>query len=137
MNDFHRPYYEHEQDEEQEPDTIYDTLEEFAYTYCPSTETFLRDARDFSTPDYIEAWQVHFRDVRYARVIDLDATIQHIKDTAYTRFLVEYAPSVQRTIHRVKTFKEELMMTAWRPRRMEHILDTYGWEVYDNLLGIE
>ena len=34
-------------------------------------------------------------------------------------------------------FKEELMMAAWHPRRLERILETYGWEAYDNLLGVE
>lgn len=33
--------------------------------------------------------------------------------------------------------KEELMMNVWHPRRVEHILTTYGWEAYENLLGEE
>jgi hypothetical protein len=34
-------------------------------------------------------------------------------------------------------FKEELMMAVWHPRRVERILETYGWEALDNLLGVE
>lgn len=33
--------------------------------------------------------------------------------------------------------KEELMMKVWHPRRVEHILETYGWEAYEKLLGVE
>lgn len=42
-----------------------------------------------------------------------------------------------RTIHDCKAIKEELMMKVWHPRRVEHILETYGWEAYENLLGEE
>jgi hypothetical protein len=28
-----------------------------------------------------------------------------------------------------------LMAAVWHPRRVEHILDTYGWDAYENLLG--
>ncbi len=34
-------------------------------------------------------------------------------------------------------FKEELMMAVWHPRRVEKLIETYGWEAYDNLLGVE
>jgi len=27
------------------------------------------------------------------------------------------------------------MAAVWHPRRVEHILDTYGWDAYENLLG--
>ena len=42
-----------------------------------------------------------------------------------------------RTIQDCLLVKEELMMNVWHPRRMEHILETYGWEAYENLLGVE
>ena len=42
-----------------------------------------------------------------------------------------------RTIATCKHIKEELMMAAWHPRRVERILDLYGWEAYENLLGVE
>jgi hypothetical protein len=42
-----------------------------------------------------------------------------------------------RTIQNCRIIKEELMMNVWHPRRVEHILETYGWEVLDNLLGVE
>lgn len=34
-------------------------------------------------------------------------------------------------------YKEELMMNVWHPRRVERILNLYGWEALDNLLGVE
>ena len=34
-------------------------------------------------------------------------------------------------------FKEELMQVAWHPDRVGRILETYGWDVLDNLLGVE
>jgi hypothetical protein len=34
-------------------------------------------------------------------------------------------------------FKEELMQVVWHPRRVGRILETYGWDVLDNLLGVE
>jgi hypothetical protein len=40
-----------------------------------------------------------------------------------------------RAIQACKLLKEEIMMAAWHPRRVEHILTTYGWEAYENLLG--
>lgn len=41
-----------------------------------------------------------------------------------------------RAIQNCKSIKEELMMNVWHPRRVEHILTTYGWEAYENLLGM-
>lgn len=34
-------------------------------------------------------------------------------------------------------FKEELMMKVWHPDRVGTFLETYGWEAFDNLLGVE
>jgi hypothetical protein len=34
-------------------------------------------------------------------------------------------------------FKEELMMKVWHPDRVGKFLETYGWEAFDNLLGVE
>lgn len=40
-----------------------------------------------------------------------------------------------RTIHNCKAIKEDLMAAAWHPQRIERLLETHGWEAYDNLLG--
>ena len=40
-----------------------------------------------------------------------------------------------RTIHNCKAIKEDLMAAAWHPRRIERLLETHGWEAYENLLG--
>lgn len=37
-------------------------------------------------------------------------------------------------ILRCKQIKEDLMAAVWHPRRVGHILETYGWEAYENLL---
>ncbi len=42
-----------------------------------------------------------------------------------------------RAIHNCRAIKEDLMAAAWHPRRVEHILETYGWDAYNNLLGEE
>lgn len=42
-----------------------------------------------------------------------------------------------RAVLNCKAIKEDLMMNVWHPRRVEHILTTYGWEAYENLLGEE
>lgn len=34
-------------------------------------------------------------------------------------------------------WKEEFMMKAWHPDRVGKFLETYGWEAFDNLLGVE
>ncbi len=41
-----------------------------------------------------------------------------------------------RAIQNCLRIKEELMMNLWHPRRVAYVLETYGWDVYDNLLGI-
>lgn len=40
-------------------------------------------------------------------------------------------------IRACRGFKEELMQVAWHPNRVGRILETYGWEALDNLLGVE
>lgn len=42
-----------------------------------------------------------------------------------------------RAIQNCRAIKEELMANVWHPRRVEKFLETYGWEAYDNLLGVE
>ena len=76
---------------------------------------------------------------------------QHMLDVEYVR---EHGPSFFRTTERMqlleadlekgharmqailscKRIKQELMEKAWHPRRVEHVLMTYGWEAYENLL---
>lgn len=34
-------------------------------------------------------------------------------------------------------WKEEFMMKAWHPDRVGKFLETYGWDAFDNLLGVE
>ena len=45
------------------------------------------------------------------------------------------ADSFFRTTERTAIIKEDLMAAAWHPRRIERLLETHGWEAYENLLG--
>lgn len=91
------------------------------------------------------------------RTINVKRSIENFKTQMDKDALVRWAPSFFRTTERTalirdellgvyprwrailncKALKEEIMMAAWHPRRVEHILTTYGWEAYDNLLGLE
>lgn len=62
----------------------------------------------------------------FFRAIERTATIRDELVSAYPRW---------RSVLNCKALKEEIMMAAWHPRRVEHILTTYGWEAYENLLG--
>jgi hypothetical protein len=42
-----------------------------------------------------------------------------------------------RVVQDCLAIKEELMAAAWHPRRVGRVLDLYGWEALDNLLGVE
>jgi hypothetical protein len=42
-----------------------------------------------------------------------------------------------RAVQDCLAIKEELMAAAWHPRRVGRVLDLYGWEALDNLLGVE
>ncbi len=46
----------------------------------------------------------------------------------------ELAPFA-RTVKRTETLKEELMMAAWHPRRIERLLELGDWEALDNFAG--
>jgi hypothetical protein len=89
------------------------------------------------------------------RTIDVRRSIEKLKNKMDIDALLHYAPPFFRAIERTATIrdelvsayprwravlnckhlKEEIMMAAWHPRRVEHILTTYGWEAYENLLG--
>ena len=76
-------------------------------------------------------------------VRDEDGFILVEPSIAYARDRLEdeYRLSIQaefvRSVHRTKLLKEQLMMSVWHPQRVEKFLETYGWEAYDNLLGVE
>jgi len=57
--------------------------------------------------------------------------------TALFRVELEVAARQSRGVQNCKAIKEELMAAVWHPRRVEHILDKYGWDAYENLLGEE
>lgn len=47
----------------------------------------------------------------------------------------ELAPFT-RTVRRTETFKEELMMATWHPRRIQRLLELGGEEALDNFAGV-
>jgi hypothetical protein len=71
------------------------------------------------------------------RVLDLE----YIRSTADSFFRTTERTALfqseLRAICKCKTIKEELMAETWHPRRVERILETYGWDAYNNLLGEE
>lgn len=91
------------------------------------------------------------------RRIDIAKTINAIREHKKRTAKKDYAQGIMRSARRLDIFgaeflsvyprwravlnckavKEELMAAAWHPRRVDHILETYGWEAYDNLLGVE
>lgn len=94
-------------------------------------------------------------DRRLDRRIDVTKTIDAIRDhkdnqlrRTYMRGIMrsalrldlireelDVATRKSRAIHDCKAIKEELMAAVWHPRRVEHILDNYGWDAYNNLIG--
>jgi hypothetical protein len=55
--------------------------------------------------------------------------------TALFRGELEVAARQSRGVQNCKAIKEELMAAVWHPRRVERLLDTHGWEAYENLIG--
>lgn len=89
--------------------------------------------------------------------IDVPGSVQALKQAKYTQrlyrecvILVRYLVRMEKikdellktaskfaTIRNCKTIKEDLMKTVWHPRRLETFVEKYGWEAFDNLLGVE
>jgi hypothetical protein len=93
----------------------------------------------------------------FSQRIEVDKSIKKLQHAMDVEFVRDHAPSFFRTternalirgelavaykkwraVHDCKAIKEELMAAVWHPRRVEHILDNYGWDAYNNLLGEE
>lgn len=71
---------------------------------------------------------------RHARNQLLRGVVRSLNRTNIIRDELMAAAHKSRTIHNCRAVKEELMMAAWHPRRIEHILNTYGWEGLDGIL---
>jgi regulator of sirC expression with transglutaminase-like and TPR domain len=87
--------------------------------------------------------------------IDIEASVDTFKRTRDLEVVLDSAEEFTRTLDRTtllreeferayprwravlncKHIKEELMQKAWHPRRVGHVLETYGWEALENLLG--
>ena len=97
-----------------------------------------------------------FDDRKLERRIDVPKTINAIRNHKDNKLRRDCLKGILRNAHRLDSFreelavatqrfraiqnchliKEELMMNVWHPRRVEHILETYGWEAYENLIGV-
>ncbi len=89
--------------------------------------------------------------------IDVKASLKKFQTMRDAEFIREIGPSFFRTTERTAVFrkeledvipkwrtilnckhiKQELMEAVWHPRRVEHVLMTYGWDAFNNLLGEE
>lgn len=74
------------------------------------------------------------RDAEFIREIG-PSFFRTTERTALFRKELEEVSGRWRAIHNCKHIKEELMAAMWHPRRVEKLLDTYGWDAYNNLLG--
>ena len=83
--------------------------------------------------DYSEDYYVRDED----GFILVEPSIERAKDFLEDEYLRTVQAGFVRTVHKTKLLKEELMMNVWHPQRVEKFLETYGWEAYDNLLGVE
>ena len=111
--------------------------------------------RHFRTSAY--GWFYQYKEDSLDMCIDVPKTIQVLREHADNTIRSECLREVRRSVRRLNVFrkemletaqkfraihncrlvfKEELMMNVWHPRRVEHILETYGWDAYENLLGL-
>jgi hypothetical protein len=74
------------------------------------------------------------RDAEFIREIG-PSFFRTTERTALFRGELERASRRWRAIHNCKAIKEDLMAAVWHPRRVERLLETHGWEAYENLLG--
>lgn len=67
----------------------------------------------------------------------LQTLVRHMKRVDTIREELVARAQRNRVVQECLAIKEELMMNVWHPRRVEKILDLYGWDALDNLLGVE
>jgi hypothetical protein len=80
---------------------------------------------------------------KFQQILDIDFIGEHgpsfFRTTERNELIrgeLKVAARRLRAIYNCKTIKEDLMAAVWHPRRVEHILENYGWDAYENLLGV-
>lgn len=126
-------------------------IQEFADNYKPDMVELLANPPVVSHGD---GWWTPYYDNQ--NMLDIKTTIASIKHARDSQALYEYGVALNRqflrmrgykkelleAVHKFRAiwsckhgFKEELIATAWHPRRVERILAQGGWDLLDNLLG--
>ena len=114
-------------------------------SYLRSQRTFhgdefcVDDQREWSRNYYVdEFWGEHASEVPRDEdgvVLVKDAfewTTKYIDDFYVEGELVPFV----RTMQRMESIKEELMMNVWHPRRIERLIEIGGEEALDNFAGV-
>lgn len=94
----------------------------------------------YAPRDIHEATEIAHRKEYLAALESLHYAKTHYRCLGHVfRIREELMEAVRRNqaIRACRGFKEELMQVAWHPNRVGRILETYGWEALDNLLGVE
>ena len=140
-------------------------LSDIAHTYQPDMSNSVTDMLSTHMPppppppamwhSYGWFWLIKTDNTKLQYTIDVPASVEAIKQWVYYNALMNIATGFYRTLNRTrlikeelefkvrkfrailncKIFKEELMMNVWHPRRVDHILNAYGWSAWENLLG--
>lgn len=133
----------------------YNRLTDALDAYAPTSNDllhYLRCQRDFhgdqfcldETREWSHKYNVDEFWGTYASEVPRDADGNVLVDEAFawtTRYMDDFyvegelVPFV-RTMVRTETFKEELMMNVWHPRRIERLLELGGDEALDNVAGV-
>lgn len=66
----------------------------------------------------------------------VEPSIEYARDRLEDEYRMRIQAEFVRTVHRTKILKEELMMSAWHPRRIERLLEMGGEEALDNFAGV-
>lgn len=103
-------------------------------------------------------WDIVFDDHKLERVVNVEKSIAKVKQRIDGETFLEYAYNFNSQRERTAVvrdeliekadkfrairncrdgFKEELMMAVWHPRKVQRILETYGWDVLENLMGVD
>jgi hypothetical protein len=135
------------------------TYFQIGYYYTHYPDVYLRDYDDRLTIGTIpfSFGLIKMDTTKLDYRIDIPASLEALKAAKYKRKVYREGILLMRQLDRIKiikdellktvskfniirnckTVKEELMATVWHPDRVKKILKNYGWEVYDNLLGVE
>ena len=76
-------------------------------------------------PPYPLDFHIKYNGYKEITQTEIDAEIAEVMTVINEWFLTVLRKAFQ---IRIKEMKEELLAAVWHPKRMAHLLDTYGWE---------